>query len=55
MPLTKGEMSCLHIILGVAHEASLLLPKWSRTFTEFMQFMQFRESDKSLKQEFGSF
>ena len=28
--------------------------KWSRTFIEFNDFSEFRESDKSLKQKLGS-
>ena len=31
-----------------------VFPKWSRTFLEFSEFGEFRESDKSLRHEMGS-
>ena len=31
-----------------------VFPKWSRTFIKFNDLSEFRESDRSLKHEFGS-
>ena len=31
-----------------------VIPKWSRTFIESIDFSEFTESDKSLKHELGS-
>ena len=40
----------LHILNGDIG----VFPKWSRTFIDFSEFNEFRESDESLKHELGS-
>ena len=36
------------------HQNSWVLPKWSRTFVEFIEFSELRESEESLMHELGS-
>ena len=44
----------LSLTAAMVEKNNGVFPKWSRTFIEFGEFSEFRETDKSLKHELGS-